>query len=76
MSVAVEGDASTVREREREGELFSSNLDANSSSEDFETPRSRTRSFSSIWKTDVDHHRHESLPLHSLQQEYLSLMSQ
>ena len=33
-----------------EGELFSFNLDANSSAEDFDKPRSRSRSFTSNWE--------------------------
>ena len=44
MSVAIEGDASTVRE-----EVFSFYLDANSSAEDFDKLRSRTKSCSSFW---------------------------
>lgn len=46
MSVAVKGNASTVREEV----LFLHHLDANSSAEDFDKMRSQTRSFSSFWE--------------------------
>ena len=59
-----------------EGEFFSFNLDANSLTGDFDKPRSQTKSFSSIWEKDVEHHRQESLSLYSLQHlRNLSLMS-
>ena len=45
MPVAEEADACTVKE-----ELFSFNLDANSSAESFDQLRSRTRSFNSYWE--------------------------
>ena len=45
MSVAVEGDASAVR---KEG--FSFNLDANSSADDIDRLRSRTRSIIPLWE--------------------------
>ena len=44
-SVAVEGDTNTVRK-----DVFSFSLEANSSADDFDKVRSRTRSFSFFWE--------------------------